>query len=95
MPHKIEVFVSNCFLCRNILNEIEAGKCAGCQLIVHNLTENVDQNLVQKYKITVVPTIVIDGKIKIEGRPDIPFICSDETYRYFERKYSLKNFSRE
>ena len=82
MPHKIEVFSADCPLCNKIVDEIEAGKCAGCQLIVHNLSENLE--LARSYDVRVVPTVIIDGEVKIEGRPDIPFICSDETYAHFK-----------
>ncbi len=90
MPHKIEVFVSNCFLCKKVLDEIEIGKCAGCKLIVYNLDKKTKSATAQKYGVRVVPTIVIDGKIKIEGKPDIPFICSNETYRHFTKRYGMK-----
>jgi len=87
MPHKIEVFSANCPLCNKVVDEIEAGKCAGCQLIVHNLSENLE--LARNYSVRVVPTIIIDGEIKIEGQPDIPFVCSDETYAHFKEVYPL------
>ena len=87
MPHKIEVFSANCPLCNKVVDEIEAGKCAGCQLIVHNLSENLE--LARNYSVRVVPTIIIDGEIKIEGQPDIPFVCSDETYAHFKERYPL------
>ena len=69
------------------MDEIEAGKCAGCQLIVHNLSENLE--LARNDSVRVVPTIIIDGEIKIEGQPDIPFVCSDETYAHFKERYPL------
>jgi len=87
MPHKIEVFSGNCPICKTIVDEIEAGRCAGCQLIVYNLSENLE--LARNYGVRVVPTIVIDGEVKIEGRPDIPFVCSDETYAHFKEHYLL------
>jgi len=37
----------------------------------------------------VVPTVIIDDEVKIEGRPDIPFVCSDETYAHFKEVYPL------
>ncbi|MEM5802070.1 MAG: thioredoxin family protein [Candidatus Aenigmatarchaeota archaeon] len=89
MPHKIEAFVGDCPLCEKILNEIEIGKCAKCELIVYNLSKSMPLDLMKRFNIKVVPTIIIDRKIKIEGRPKIPFICSDETYKYFKENYSL------
>jgi len=36
------------------------------------------------YKCKSLPALV-----KIEGRPDIPFVCSDETYAHFKEVYPL------
>ncbi len=72
LPHRMEVFSANCPLCNKIVDEIEAGKCAGCQLIVYNLSESLE--LARNYGVRVVPTVIVDGEIKIEGRPDIPFV---------------------
>ncbi len=87
MVHRIEVFSASCPLCHNVVDEIEAGKCAGCRLIVYNLPESLE--LSRKYGVRVVPTVIIDGEVKIEGRPDIPFVCSDETYAHFKERYPL------
>jgi hypothetical protein len=87
MPHRIEVFSGNCPLCNEIVDELEAGKCARCELIVHPVSENMP--LARQYGVRVVPTVIIDGEVKIEGRPDIPFVCSDETYAHFKEKYPL------
>jgi len=45
--------------------------------------------LARNYGVRVVPTIIIDGEVKIEGRPDSPFVCSDETYAHFKKRYPL------
>ena len=87
MPHKIEVFSANCPLCNKIVDEIEAGKCASCQMIVYNISENME--LARNYGVRVAPTVIIDGEVRIEGRPDIPFVCSDETYAHFKERYPL------
>ncbi len=87
MPHKVEVFSANCPLCNEVVDEIEAGKCAGCQLIVHNLSENLE--LARSYDVRVVPTVFIDDEVRIEGRPDIPFVCSEATYVHFKERYPM------
>ena len=87
MPHRIEVFSGNCPLCSEVIDEIEAGKCAGCRLTVHNISD--ERVLARKFGVRVVPTVLIDGEVKIEGRPDIPFVCSDETYAHFRQRYPL------
>jgi len=92
VPHKIEVFSGGCPLCVEVVNEIEAGKCAGCQLKVHDISESVE--LARTYGVKVIPTVVIDDEVKIEGPPDIPFVCSQETYDHFRRTYPLKGTTR-
>ena len=42
------------------------------------------------YGIKAVPTTIIDGRIKIVGIPDFPWICGDDLYRKLEREYPLK-----
>ena|SRR2546426_12363609 len=87
MPHRIEVFSANCPLCNEVVDEIEAGRCTGCQLTVYNMSDNLE--LARSYGVRVVPTVIIDSEVKIEGRPDIPFVCSDETYTHFKKRYPL------
>ncbi len=87
MPHRIEVFSANCPLCNEIVDEIEAGKCAGCQLTIYDVSKN--SSLARQFGVRVVPTVIIDREVKIEGRPDIPFVCSDETYAHFKEKYPV------
>ncbi len=87
-PHRITLFTAGCPLCSEIVNEIEAGKCARCELIVYKISEHAA--LAKKYGVRVVPTVIIDDEVKIEGRPDIPFVCSEETYNHFRGKYPMK-----
>ncbi len=75
MPHRIEVFSANCPLCNRVIDEID------------NLSDSLE--LARNYGVRVVPTVIIDGEVKIEGRPDIPFVCSDETYAHFKERYPL------
>ena len=87
MPHKIVVFSGDCPLCDEVVSEIEAGKCAGCQLTVYHLSR--DWAVAKECGVRAVPTVIIDGEVKIEGKPDIPFVCSDETYAHFKSRYPL------
>lgn len=45
----------------------------------------------KKYGVRVVPTLIIDGKIKVEGRLNEPWVCGDDFYAMLERKYPLVN----
>jgi len=87
MPHRIVVFTAGSSLCTEIVDEIEAGKCAGCELTVYCISDH--GALAEKYGVRVAPSVIIDEEVKIEGRPDIPFVCSDETYAHFKEKYPL------
>ena len=88
MPHRIEIFTGNCPLCRSVVDEIEAGKCSGCQLTEYRMSES--PSIAKKYGVRVVPTVVIDAEVKIEGKPDVPFVCDAETYDHFRNKYPLR-----
>jgi len=85
LPHRIVVFTDGSSLCTEIVDEIEAGKCVRCQLVVYNISDHTA--LAEKYGVRVGPVVIIDEEVKIEGRPDIPFVCSDETYSHFKEKY--------
>jgi len=87
LPHRIVVFTDSSSLCTEFVDEIEAGKCARCKLAVYNISDH--SALAEKYGIRVAPTVIIDEEVKIEGRPDIPFVCSDETYTHFKEVYPL------
>ena len=74
-------------MCNEVVDEIEAGKCAKCELTICNVSEQ--RALARQYGVRVVPTVIIDSEVKIEGRADMPFVCSDETYAHFKEKYPL------
>ena len=44
----------------------------------------------KKYGVQAVPTVVIDGEIKVVGIPDFPWICGDELYTKLKRKYHIQ-----
>jgi len=39
--------------------------------------------------ITAVSTIVIDGRIKVVGKPGFPWFCGDEFYKFLQENYPL------
>ena len=43
----------------------------------------------KQYRIRCVPTLVIDGRIKLEGKPEFALICDEEMYRFLEERYSM------
>jgi len=88
VPHKIEIFSGGCHLCKKVVDIVTIGKCAGCQMDIINVKDQKDRRLAE-YGITSVPSIVIDGRIKVVGIPNFPWFCGDEFYKTLEEKYSL------
>ncbi len=39
--HLIEIFSANCPLCKHITDDIQIGKCEGCNQIVYDMTEEI------------------------------------------------------
>jgi hypothetical protein len=44
----------------------------------------------KEYKITSVPTTIIDGSIKVVGIPDFPWICGEDLYKKLRREHPIK-----
>ena len=90
--HKIEIFSADCPLCKHVVDTVSVGKCADCNMIIHD-TNKMDDKLKQamkQYGVTSVPTVVIDGSIKVAGIPDFPWICGDDLYKFLKQRYKLK-----
>lgn len=92
MAHTIEVFTAGCPLCQRALDAVEVGKCATCVLVERNLTvpDPETARKVEEFGIRAAPTIVIDGRIKVEGVPDFPWFCGDEFYAMLEKRFPLR-----
>jgi hypothetical protein len=91
--HTIEIFSANCPLCRHVTDDIQIGKCEGCQQIVYDVNSMTDtiKTKMKEYGVRSVPTTVIDGEIKVVGIPDFPWICGDDLYMKLKREYPMKN----
>jgi glutaredoxin len=91
MPHLIEVFTGGCSLCRKVVNIVTVGKCRDCIMRVFDIDSGDEEVKMKRklYKITAVPTIVVDGKIKVVGVPDFPWFCGDDFYRFLEKNFPL------
>lgn len=85
--HIFEIFSANCLLCK----DIEIMKNAGCTQVIHdvNKTDEETKSKMKKYGIKAVPTIVIDGKYKVEGVPDFSIRCGDELFKKLEKDYRI------
>ncbi len=89
MPHRIQIFSGGCKLCKDTADIVEIGKCKSCKTEVLDIASKANARLVKQYCITAVPSIVIDGKIKVVGVPTFPWFCGDEFYGMLESKYPL------
>jgi Thioredoxin domain len=89
--HTIEIFSAGCPLCKHITDEIEIGKCKGCNQTIYDVNKMTDEvkRKMREYDITSVPTTIIDGSIRIVGIPDFPWICGDELYQKLKGEYLL------
>ena len=70
---------------------VTIGKCAACKMEVmqaNGQDKSINPKL-KDYNITSVPSIVIDGRIKVAGVPTFPWFCGEEFYKFLEEKYSL------
>jgi hypothetical protein len=70
----IEVFTAGCYLCDETMEIVKEAKCEECTITEYKLSQECECGCIEKskeYGIKVVPTIVIDGKIAIEGKPTV------------------------
>ena len=89
--HSIEIFSANCPLCKHLTDDIQIGKCQGCNQIIYdvnNMTEEIKLKM-KYYDVKAVPTTIIDGNIKVVGIPDFPWICGDDLYKKLKKEFPL------
>jgi tRNA U54 and U55 pseudouridine synthase Pus10 len=80
--HTIEIFSAGCPLCKHLTDEIEIGKCEGCNQTVYDInkmTEDVKVKM-KEYGVTSVPTTIID----------FPWICGEDLYLKLKREYPFR-----
>ncbi len=90
MPHRIQIFSGGCELCDEAIDIVELGKCKDCKMDVIPVDAKSNRAPIKRYRINAVPSIVIDGKIKVVGVPTFPWFCGDELYRKLEKEYPLR-----
>lgn len=69
MGKRIEVFTANCPLCKDTLELIKKEACSECEIIERRCSGDECCQPAKDYRIKAVPTIVVDGKITIVGKP--------------------------
>ena len=71
MPHLIEIFTSDCPICRETISIVRSLMCPKCRLVEYDLmTSDEALRKAEEYGVMATPTLIIDGKIKIVGKPD-------------------------
>ncbi len=90
MPHRIEIFTAGCALCKDLKSLVEIGKCAGCSLKEFDMRTPKNLKKAKEYGVKVVPTIIIDGKIRLEGKPNFPLICGEDFYKFLEENFKFR-----
>ncbi len=75
LRHNVEVFTAGCHLCNEALEIVQKAKCEECTVTEYNIQEKCESEICLKkadeYGIRAVPTIVVDGKIAVEGKPTV------------------------
>ena len=71
MGKKIEVFTADCPLCKETLELIKKEACTECEVIERRCSSDECCTSTKDYGIKAVPTIVVDGKIAIVGKPTL------------------------
>lgn len=60
---KIEVFTAGCPLCEEALKTVRETACPNCEVTVYNLNDGQGKAEAERYGVTRVPTVVVNGKI--------------------------------
>lgn len=91
MPHVLELFGGGCPLCDTFRKEVESGKCGPCELRVIDVRDPAAGPQIEQYDVRAVPTLVIDGHIKVVGSLDEPWVCDDAFYGRLEERFPMPN----
>lgn len=71
MSKKIEVFTADCPFCKETLELIKKEACSECEVIERRCSGEECCEPAKDYGIKAVPTVVVDGKITIVGKPTL------------------------
>lgn len=60
---KIEVFIAGCSLCEPAVQTVKDTACPNCEVTIYNLQDGEGKAEAEKYGVTRVPTVVVNGKV--------------------------------
>lgn len=64
MKRNIDIYSSDCPICKEAVERIKAEACDNCEITVYNLNNDENAyNRSKKLNIKSVPAVVIDGKL--------------------------------
>ncbi|MEW6008222.1 MAG: thioredoxin family protein [Candidatus Omnitrophota bacterium] len=76
MKRKIEVFTADCPLCKDTLRILRQEACSECEIIERRCQGDECCEPALDYRIKAVPTVVVDGKIRLMGKPSLAEVKS-------------------
>lgn len=53
------------------------------------MTEEL-KTIMRGHGVNAVPTIIIDGIIRVVGIPDFPWVCGDDLYKWLKEEHSFR-----
>lgn len=71
MGKRIEIFTAGCPLCKDTLELIKKEACSECEIIERKCSGDECCPPAKDYGIKAVPTVVVDGKVAIVGKPTL------------------------
>lgn len=95
--HTIEIFSASCPLCKHITDEIEIGKCKGCNQTIYDVNKMTDEvkRKMREYSVTSVPTTIVDHQSGWYSRLSLDmrrrFVSEAEKRTSIEKKLAFQN----
>lgn len=70
--HRIEIFSADCPICRETIAMVkESDCCKNSEIVIHTCSGDECCQPAKDYKIRAMPSIVVDRKLAIEGKPSL------------------------
>ena len=66
---KIEIFSADCPLCREMIENVKGCECCkDAEIVIRTCSGDTCCDPAKGYEIKSVPTVVVNGKVAIEGK---------------------------